>query len=235
MATSLIAAKGNGGTSHRPHPGQPRDGLAWPAGLGITVNARPGQTIVIEGDPIDHFYRILSGTVRLYKSIADGRRQVIDFLNEGDVFGLTGLDRQPCSVEAISSVTLIRYPRRSIEAAIEMQPELAGPLFELACAELRRAQRHMLLLGRKTAEERIASFLLELARGSDGGLRRTLRLPMSRLDIADHLGLTIETVSRTFTRFRRTGLIELHGRHDVRLSRIDRLRALAEGEIADAA
>lgn len=195
-------------------------------GIGVTVTMERGRTILVEGDPADRFYRILSGTVRLYSSIADGRRQVIDFLGDGEVFGLTGGECHPYSVEAITPTTLVMYPRSSVEAAIERNPEVARELFELACAELRRAQRQMLLLGRKTADERVASFLLRLAEGDQpGGL---VTLPMSRQDIADHLGLTIETVSRTISRFRRAGLISLVGRQQVRLDRIDRLRALAE-------
>jgi CRP/FNR family transcriptional regulator len=207
-----------------------RDELEALPGIGITLTAEPGQTIVVEGDPIDHYYRIVSGTVRLYRSIADGRRQVIDFLTAHGCFGLTGLDCHACSVEAVSRVVMIRYPRHLLEAAVQSDPGLARRLFRLACAELGRAQTQMLLLGRKTAEERIASFLLRLAAtGGRDADRPVVTLTMSRLDIADHLGLTIETVSRTLSRFRRDGLIALPGRQEIALCRIDRLRALAEG------
>ena len=201
-------------------------------GIGITVTVEPGQTIVVEGDPIVHYYRIVSGTVRLYRSIADGRRQVIDFLSARDCFGLTGLDCHACSVEAVSRVVMIRYPRHGLEAAVQSDPGLAGRLFRLACAELGRAQEQMLLLGRKTAEERIASFLLRLAGTSDPSAEQpVVTLTMSRLDIADHLGLTIETVSRTLSRFKRDGLIDLPSRHEVALCRIHRIRALADGAV----
>jgi len=207
------------------------------AGLGVTVTAAAGQTIVVEGDPVDHYYRILSGTIRLYKSVADGRRQVIDFLGEGDCFGLTGLERHAYSVEAITPVTMIRCPRRSLEAAIENNPELARQLFELACAELGQAQRQMLLLGRKSADEKIASFLLNLAERGDGrnGMTNVIQLSMSRQDMADYLGLTIETVSRTLSRFKRDGLIALPGRQEVVLKQPKRLQALADGELPSAA
>jgi CRP/FNR family transcriptional regulator len=185
---------------------------------------------VVEGDPIDHYYRIVSGTVRLYRSIADGRRQVIDFLSVGDCFGLTGLDCHAYGVEAVSRVIMIRYPRHLLEAAVQSDPDLACRLFRLACAELDRAQEQMLLLGRKSAEERIASFLLRLAApAGEGAGRPVVTLTMSRLDIADHLGLTIETVSRTLSRFKRDGLIDLPSRHEIALCRMDRLRALADG------
>lgn len=203
------------------------DGLS---GIGITQSFAPGQVIVVEGDPIEHYFRVLSGTVRLYKAIADGRRQVIDFLGEGDCFGLTGLARHGATVEAVSRCTMVRYPRHSLSTAIQGDPALACRLFEMACAELGRAQRQMLLLGRKTAEERIASFLLALAERADAAdARAAIRLVMSRQDMGDYLGLTIETVSRTFSRFRREGLIALPSPQEVVLLRLETLRTLAEG------
>jgi CRP/FNR family transcriptional regulator len=208
---------------------QLREEIAALPGIGITITAEPGQTIVVERDPIDHYYRIVSGTVRLYQSMADGRRQVLDFLTQRDCFGLTGLGCHAYSVEAVSRVVMIRYPRHLLEAAVQSDPGLGRRLFRLACAELGRAQEQMLLLGRKTAEERIASFLVRLAAGMDTGPQPVVTLPMSRLDIADHLGLTIETVSRTLSRFKRAGLIDLPSRQQVALRRIDRIRALAEG------
>lgn len=211
--------------------GVDRDELDALPGIGMTVTAEPGQTIVVERDPSDHYYRIVSGTVRLYQSIADGRRQVIDFLSDGDCFGLTGLDCHTYSVEAVSRVIMIRYPRHLLEGAVQSDPGLARRLFRLACTELGRAQEQMLLLGRKTAEERIASFLVRLAVTKDeGGDHPVVTLTMSRLDIADHLGLTIETVSRTLGRFKRDGLIDLLSRQEIGLRRMDRIRALAEGE-----
>jgi len=211
-----------------PSPIREADG---PSGIGITQGFAPGQVVVVEGDPIEHYFRILSGTVRLYKAIADGRRQVIDFLGQGECFGLTGLARHGATVEAVSRCTVVRYSRHHLEAAIHRDPGLACRLFELACAELGQAQRQMLLLGRKTAEERIASFLLSLAeRGSaaaDGCA--ALRFAMSRQDMADYLGLTIETVSRIISRFKRDGLIALQSPQAVVLLRPETLRMLAEG------
>ncbi|MEM7021518.1 MAG: helix-turn-helix domain-containing protein [Pseudomonadota bacterium] len=203
------------------------------AGIGVTMTVCPNQTIVIEGDPIDHYYRIVSGTVRLYKAIADGRRQVIDFLGAGKCFGLTGFDRHSYSAEAVSPVTLIRYPKQSVEAAVEADPEIAQALFRLACAELDQAQRQMLLLGRKTADEKIASFLLSLAEPGDA--EPIVHLPMSRQDMADYLGLTIETVSRTMSRFKRQGAIDLIGRQHVALREVRMLQDLADGVMTDVA
>lgn len=198
-------------------------------GPGATIVTMPGQTIIVEGDPIRHCYRILAGGVRLYKAIADGRRQVIDFLVPGDGFGLIGRRRYPYSVEAISLTSLVRHPRARVDEAIESDPVVAQRLFELACIELERAQRQMLLLGRKSADEKIASFLLALAERLGKHENETLHLPMSRQDMADYLGLTIETVSRTFSRLRKEGLIELATPHDVVLAKLETLRSLGEG------
>lgn len=228
MATSSVVQE-----HHRAGIGEPCRQLPDQAGPGITQRVEAGQTVVIEGDPIDHYFRILSGTVRLYKAVADGRRQIIDFLGPKECFGLTGLDQHGCSVEAITDVTMVRYPRHRLDSAIEDKPDLGRQLLRLACTELSRAQRRMLLLGRKSAEERVASFLLDLAeRREDSDQDPTcLHLAMSRQDIADHLGLTIETVSRIFTRFRRTGLIGVPDRHTVILNDSDRLSRKSEGDL----
>jgi CRP-like cAMP-binding protein len=202
------------------------DGLL---GIGLTVQASPGQTIVLEGDPCSHCFRVLSGAVRLYKCTADGRRQLIDFLTEDDCFGLFG-SYYTCSVEAITHTTLIKTARATLAAAVREQPALADRLIVLAATELARAHEHMLLLGRKNAQEKVASLLLELASriGADEA-RPAFRLPLSRQEMADQLGLTIETVSRTMTRLREESLIALPTPHDVVLLHPTGLAALAEG------
>jgi CRP/FNR family transcriptional regulator len=198
-------------------------------GIGLTVQASPGQMIVLEGDPCSHCFRVLTGAVRLYKSTADGRRQLIDFLTEGDCFGLFG-SHYTYGVEAITRTTLIKTGRATLAAAVREQPALADRLIELAATELARAHEHMLLLGRKNAQEKVASLLLELARriGADEA-RPAFRLPLSRQEMADQLGLTIETVSRTMTRLREEGFIALPTSHDVVLTRPAQLAAVAEG------
>lgn len=204
--------------------------LEQAAGIGMTITVTPGRTIVVEGDPLAHCFRVIDGAVRLYKSIADGRRQVIDFLTAGECFGFIGSERYGYSVEAITETTLVRYSRLHFEAAIRGDDGLARRMFELACGELERAQRQMLLLGRKSAQEKIASFLLALVgQGDEAEATPSIRLLMSRQDVADYLGLTIETVSRTFSRLRRDGLIALPCPQLVILERPRELRALAEG------
>ena len=211
-------------------PHKPSRNLADQMALGVTLSVPAGKTIVIEGDPIDHYFRIVSGSVRLYKSVIDGRRQIIDFLGPNACFGLIGLSTHAYSAEAISDVVMIRYSRRRLEANIEDEPELSSQLFRLACTALDQAQQRMLLLGRKSAEERLASFLIDLVERQDTAC---LHLPMSRQDIADYLGLTIETVSRLFTRFRRAGLIDLPDRHSVIVQDGTELADLAAGCFAE--
>ena len=153
-------------------------GLEGLTTIGVTVRAVPGQTIGLEGDPCTHCFRVLTGAVRLYKSTIDGRRQLIDFLAAGDCFGLLGAH---CTygVEAITHTTLIKTSRATLAAAVRQQPALAERLIGLAADELGRAHQHMLLLGRKNAQEKVASLLLELA-------RRTRRRPgKALLPIAD--------------------------------------------------
>jgi CRP/FNR family transcriptional regulator len=200
-------------------------------GVGIAQDSAPGQTIVVEGEPRSHGFRVLSGAVRLFKGLADGRRQVIEFLVAGEYFGLVGADQYAYSVEAIVASKLARYPCAKLDAAARANPALAERLLELARTDLERAHAQMLLLGRKTAEEKIASFLLALARRQGDGARpvHVLKLPMSRQDMADYLGLTIETVSRTLTRLRQDGLIALPSPQQVMLQRWSMLEALAEG------
>jgi CRP-like cAMP-binding protein len=152
---------------------------------------------------------------------------VIDFLIAGESSGISSEDHYGYTVEAIARTTLVRHSRARLEAAIEAQPELARRLFGIACADLQRARQHLLLLGRKSADEKLASFLLGLA--ARLGARDVVQLPMSRQDMADYLGLTIETVSRTLTRLRVQGLIALRTPQHVVLLRPDRLRRIAEG------
>jgi CRP-like cAMP-binding protein len=198
-------------------------------GIGVTIEAAAGQTIVLEGDPCSHCFRVLTGAVRLHKGTADGRRQLIDFLVAGDCFGLIG-SHHSYGVEAITQTTLVKASRATLAAAMRERPEIAERLIERAAAELARAHEHMLLLGRKNAQERVASLLVDLAQrlGPDQSMP-AFRLPISRQEMADQLGLTIETVSRTMTRLKQEGFIALPTSHDVVLTRPAQLAALAEG------
>ena len=149
-----------------------------------------------EGEPAEHFFVVVSGAVRTYKMLIDGRRQVCDFHLPGDVFGLETDETYTLSAEAIARTRLLVIKRRVVMANAERDRHAARQLLVMTGNELKRVQRHVLLLT-KTAKERVAAFLLEMATRT--GSPAQVDLPMSRQDIADYLGLTIETISRTLS------------------------------------
>jgi CRP-like cAMP-binding protein len=187
----------------------PPDALDLLEQFGSTVSVEREQEIHGQGDVAGSCYRILSGCVRLVKLMEDGRRQVGEFLMAGDLLGFDALDTHDFAAEAVSDVVLRRYPRRMVDALAESNVALARRLRDLTSVSLRTAHTRLLLLGRKTASERIATFLLEMAERLPQVRDRVLELPMSRTDMADHLGLTIETVCRVLAHLRRDGTIAI--------------------------
>lgn len=159
-----------------------------------------------EGEPADFVYKVVSGTVRTYKVLADGRRQIGAFYLPGDVFGLEFGDDHAFSAEAISESKILMVKRSALMGLATRDGDAARQLWTLTGRELARVQAHILLLV-KTAQERVVGFLLEMAARLPAG--DTIELPMSRQDIADYLGLTIETVSRTLTGLENEAAIEL--------------------------
>lgn len=190
-----------------------------------------GETFLNEGEPATHFFNIVEGAVKVYKLMPDGRRQITGFLLAGDLLGLAFNDNYTYSAEAITAVKICRFPRRQLERLFDEFPKMEKRLLAMASNELAAAQEQMMLLGRKTAHERIASFLLLLARREErfGRGRDSVQLPMTRTDIADFLGLTTETASRVFTSLKKRGYIELEAAGRVRLSDLDMLEELAAG------
>lgn len=191
-----------------------------------------GEPLIRQGDAAGHVFNVTSGSVRVYKLLADGRRQITGFLFAGDFVGLATAKDYAFSVEAIEPTTLCRFRKEEYRSLIRERPALEGALLDRATHELEAAQDQMLLLGRKTAQERIASFLLSL-RGRDP-MRPPrddeVHLPMTRAEIADYLGLTIETVSRVLTRLKKSDIIRTPSLHAVQIERPDALQALAGGE-----
>jgi CRP/FNR family nitrogen fixation transcriptional regulator len=163
--------------------------------------------VFAEGDRAAFFYEVVSGSVRTYKLLADGRRQIDAFHLPGDIFGVEAGGDHRFSAEAVTDTKLVVH-RRERGALAGNDGDLARKVVAAMMRSLERAQDHMMLLGRKSAKERIATFLLGLAErlAEQGG---PLDLPMPRADIADHLGLTVESVSRAVTQLEREGLIEL--------------------------
>ena len=174
---------------------------------GTRMTVRRGHRFYMAGDPAEYCYRIISGSVRTVDIDEEGRRQIAEFLMPGDLFGLDSLATHHLSAEALTDAVVVRYPRRVVDSLSEQNGALARRLRDLTLQSLRRAHQKMFLLGRKSASERIACFLLEMAARAPGNGRGPIELPMTRGDIADHLGLTIETVSRNMAQLCRDGTI----------------------------
>jgi CRP/FNR family transcriptional regulator, anaerobic regulatory protein len=195
----------------------------------ITLDA--GATLIREGEPARHLFNITSGSVRVFKLLPDGRRQITGFLFTGDFLGLATGETCMFSAEAVEPITACRFRKSDYRALIRETPALEAALLDRAGHELAAAQNQMLLLGRKTALERIATFLLDLP-SRDPARRMAagdVRLPMTRSEIADYLGLTIETVSRGLTRLKADGVIHQVSLTELRIEQPGRLRALADG------
>ncbi len=195
------------------------------------VEVEAHQPIIDEGEPADYLFNVTGGAVKLYKLLPDGRRQITGFLFEGDFLGIAMNDRYNYSAEAIGRVTLCRFPRRKLESLLDEFPQLEKRLLGMASNELVQAQDQMLLLGRKTAREKIVSFLLSLSERAvkRGSGPSPIALPMGRADIADFLGLTTETVSRTITQLKRDGTVRLLPGGMIELPTVTALHELAEG------
>jgi CRP/FNR family nitrogen fixation transcriptional regulator len=174
--------------------------------MGAPMRFARNAEVYGEDEPAEYLYQVISGAVRTYRMLDDGRRQISAFYLPGDIFGIEAGDVHLSSAEAVAESQILVVKRASVMARAEHEKDLARQLWKLTVQELRRVQQHSLILI-KNAEERVAGFLLEMAgRGSSG---TAVELPMSRQDIADYLGLTIETVSRTFTQFVQSGMIAL--------------------------
>ena len=189
----------------------------------------PKAMLFDQGALASNVFNVTDGVVRLYKSLPDGRRQIMGFALPGDFLGLALMDRYGVTAEAITPVRVCRFGRPAFLSYVDDKPHLLRRLHEFAGHELSLAQDQMLLLGRKTAEEKVAAFLINMqSRYSKiGPTSVTVPLPMSRQDIADYLGLTIETVSRTLTKLARekTILIVPDGVRLLSAERLDHLTA----------
>ncbi len=190
-----------------------------------------GDTLFDEGEPARNVYNLTSGCLKLYKLLPDGRRQVTGFLFAGDFVGLANSDDYIYSAEAVTQVALCRFEKHKLDHLMNTHLSLEKRLLGMARFELVEAQEQILMLGRKTAMERIASFILML---SDRAQRRDepadpVKLPMSRNDIGDYLGLTTETVSRTITRLRKNGIISLDSDRSITIKQRETMNDIAEG------
>jgi CRP/FNR family nitrogen fixation transcriptional regulator len=185
---------------------------------------RKDEEIYGEDEPAEYVYQVISGAVRSYRLMSDGRRQIGAFHLPGDVFGLESGDTHRLATEAIIDTTVRLVKRRSLEMAADTDAKLAHKLWAITAGELRHAEEHMLLLGRKTAMERVATFLLEMDRRL--AVAGMMALPMCRRDIGDYLGLTLETVSRTLSQLHTRGILGFSGARQIQLRGRDRLRTM---------
>ncbi|MFC4728851.1 helix-turn-helix domain-containing protein [Coralloluteibacterium thermophilus] len=196
-----------------------------------SLHLQPNSTLVREGDPRRQVYSVTAGALRLVRLLPDGRRQVAGFLLPGDFLGLSTAETHRHDVEAVTETMLCRFRAEDMQALRERFPDLERKLLSRAMTELDAARETALGLARLNPIERLAAFLLDLSekRARWGRTEQLMVLPMGRADIADHLGLTVETVSRSFTRLRHDGVIALHDIHGVELLDRKRLVDLAAG------
>jgi CRP/FNR family transcriptional regulator len=190
-----------------------------------------GQSLFEEEGDAQYAYNLIEGTIRLYKLLPDGRRQITGFALPGDFLGLSSHGHYAYSAEAVSGAVLCRFKGSDLQRLFRNFPAIEHRVLSMANDELIAAQDQMLLLGRKTPMEKVSSFLLTLSARLVRNTRNhdELTLPMTRNDIADFLGLTVETVSRTFSKLRSAGIIALPTPDHVRISDRPRLMAVASG------
>ena len=184
-----------------------------------------------EGDRDGRYYEIIEGAVYSYRILHDGRRQILSFKYPGDVVVIGHEIEFKCNCEALSEAKVRSIPAAALQRSIETRPEISRKLLEVATIELTSMHDHFVPIGRKSATEKIASFLLVLARRvAVNDHEVTSQLPMTRTDIADFLGTTIETVSRKFTALRKMGVIDLPQTNTVHVLDMVRLEDLAEDD-----
>jgi CRP-like cAMP-binding protein len=174
--------------------------------MGAPMSFSRNEEIYGESEAAEYLYKVVSGAVRMYKVLTDGRRQIGAFYLPGDMFGFEPADAHASSAEAVGDVTVLVFKRSAVLSLAARDSDVARRLWEMTARELDRSRKHALLLI-LSAQERVASFLLEMAARSRAGSE--IELPMSRQDIADYLGLTIETVSRTLTALETASAIEV--------------------------
>lgn len=195
----------------------------------------PGAAVFWEGDQAKHIFEVVEGTLRALRILSDGRRVIIGFLRKGDLLGVSLRQRYLYTVEAITPAEVRRFARRRFESESARQPHLKAQLFSRLCDEMAAAQDQMMLLSRRSAEEKVAGFLLRMARDGLESRHLVVELRMTRLDMADYLGMTIETVSRTITKLAGSGIIKAVGRHSIAILKMNALIALAGIDCGDTA
>ncbi|MBI1238450.1 MAG: helix-turn-helix domain-containing protein [Alphaproteobacteria bacterium] len=196
------------------------------------IRLKAEETLILDGDEASTVYNVISGAMRLTRLSGDGRRQILGFLFTGNYIGLTPDTLYHFNAEAVSDVELCAFDRRRLETLFKLHPAMEATFRAMAAKVIDQTYDLLFTLGQRTAVERVASFLLYLreAEQCPGKPGAPLHLPMTRTDIADFLGLTIETVSRSFTKLRTDKIIHLVDAHRVEVLRPDLLLAAAGEE-----
>lgn len=190
-----------------------------------------GQTVCRDGDPAMHVFKIVAGLVRVSKILSDGSRVITGFFYPGEIFGLSPAEHFLGDAEAVGEVKLRRLNRNRFQQAVDSSEQLRPQFINWLCQEMASAQARLVLLARKKAEERVCDLLVMLARraGNDDDPATEIEIPISRVDMADYLGLTIETVSRTMTNLIKRGVIQSIARYRFTIRKPALLRSLADG------
>lgn len=195
-----------------------------------SVQVPEGSNLVHEGDDDTLIFTVTTGCFKSYKQLADGRRQITGFYFPGDFIGLSQREHYLVDVEAVTQSSVCQMRRSDLKLLSRQMPKIEHRLYDLTSDALAELQGQVLLLGRKTAQERLATFIMMLSdrAGEDGESADTVRVPMTRQDIADFLGLTIETVSRTFSALRKKGVIGTETKGEIDILDNDALARLSD-------
>jgi CRP-like cAMP-binding protein len=198
--------------------------------IGAKARFQANETIFNAGDVADQAYKVVSGTVRLCKHMPDGRRQIAQFLFPGDYFSFFALGEHNFTAEAVTDAVLVSYPQAQIERLGEEHPNLKARFYQILSQRVLDIQNHLTMLGRQTAKEKLASFLTLLSQRAGSEDDNLVDVTMSRQDMADYLGLTVETVCRVLAQLKKAGIIDMPTHHRFALKNMKRLTALAEGQ-----
>jgi len=189
------------------------------------------EHLFLTTDKQTRIYQVIDGVIGIYKMLADGRRQIVTFYYPGDLIGAEGTGEWLNDAEALCSAKVRCIPLSTVDSLIKSEPGFGQAMLSSLATELAETRDQMLSLGRKSAIEKVATFLMRISRRNERENRdeTLLHVPMTRSEIADYLGLTIETVSRNVTRLKTSGLIKLESKSNIRIVDIDQLEDLAEG------
>ncbi len=230
MALAQIAVR----TVSSPVPAQATGGsLSALQSIGTVCRFARNQTIFSDGDPADYSFKVLTGAVRLVKLMADGRRHVAGFQLAGDLFGIEWSGEYMLTAEAVGDVALVRYSRSLLERMSDERADVRKQLTERLRNDLCAAHQHLIQLGCQSAKERVASFLLLLAERAGTADGEAIEMPMGRQDIADYLGLTIETVCRTLSDLKEARIIAVPNRHEITVRSLEALESIVESDSDD--